>query len=73
MCKKKRKASSELGAGDDNIEMEYHAKTESLKASTKPREVCYNEHYSKPPLTGVKPTKAMKENEEFTDDMYESV
>ena len=77
MVYKKKKASSESGARDDYTDMRYDAKTESLKASGKPRLPTTSplHHYTKPPMTAVKPTKdiELKENEELAEDMYESV
>ena len=75
---KKRKVSSQPAARDDYTDMKYDVKTESVKA---PR-MTYSQstssshqHYMKPPMTAVKPTKdiELKENEENPEDMYESV
>ena len=70
MCKKKRKASSEPGARDDYIDMQYDAKTESLKKPCSQTTSPLDQHYTKPPMTAVQPTKGieLKENEEFAED-----
>ena len=78
MCKKKKKAPSKPGALEDYVDMQYNAKTESLKSPKKPHSQTTSpshQHYTKPPMIAVKPTKdiELKENEEFADDMYESI
>ena len=78
MCKKKKKASNTPEAHEDYIDMQYDAKTKSLKAPKKPRPQTTSPSHqqeTKPPITAVKPTKdiELKENEEFAEDMYERV
>ena len=74
---KKRKAPSKSGARDDYNDMRYDAKTESLKAPRKPHllTTSSSHHYTKPPMTALKPTKniELKENKELAEDTYESV
>ena len=78
MCKKKKKAPSIRGALEDYVDMQYNAKTESLKSPRKPH--CQTtspsyQHYTKPTITAVKPTKdiELKENEAYAEGIYESV
>ena len=79
MCKKKKKkSSSKPGAREDYIDMQYDAKTESLKSPKKPRSQTtspLHQQYTKPTITAVKPTKdiELKENEAYAEGIYESV